>query len=249
MVNEINLVAAYSSPEHEVSMAAMRSGCAEYILKPFESQRVSDSLKHVEARRHIKEDDATTGKIVTLMGGKGGTGVTSLALHLALTLVRRHKQKCLLIDQHPALGDVSLYLGLTHRHYSFYELADNTDRLDTELLQGYVLQHESGLHVLDSSEAIDRFSHVSPEAIEHTLAFLADNYQFVIIDTPPGITDETSASIRQSNRTAIVITPELPAIRNAQRLVEYLVSQHYPDERRHRAQSLLEEQSVKCHGH
>lgn len=248
----INVFAASSDPNPDVIIAAMRSGCSEYLVKPLDSQRVSNALAHIEARRHIRDDDATTGRIVTLTGGKGGTGVTSLALHLALNLVRRHDKRCLLVDHHRAFGDASLYLGLTRRKYSFYELAHNTDRLDAELLQGFVLQHESGLHVLDSPETIDSFADISPEAIEHTLAFLADNYQFVIIDSPPGIADETSAAIRQSDQMAIVITPELPAIRNALRLVEYLVSMHYPDKNidivlnRHAKDSALSDREIEA---
>jgi pilus assembly protein CpaE len=225
----LNLFAASDCLDSESIIAAMRSGCSEFLAKPFDSQKVSEALAHVESRRHIRDDEGTAGRIVTLMGGKGGTGVTSLALHLALNLVQRHHQKCMLVDLHHALGDASLYLGLARRKFSFYELVHNTERLDAELLQGFLLQHESGLHVLDSSERIDGSSQASPEAIEHTLAFLSDNYQFVIIDCPPGMAEDTSAAIRQSDQLAIVITPELPAIRNALRLVEYLVSMHYPD--------------------
>ena len=47
--------------------------------------------------------------------------------------------------------------GINRHQYSFYELVHNTDRLDLELLQGFLLQHESGLHVLDSPEVIDNF--------------------------------------------------------------------------------------------
>ena len=186
------------------------------------------------------------------MGAKGGTGVTSLALHLALTLVRRHKQKCLLVDQHPSLGDVSLYLGINRHQYSFYELVHNTDRLDLELLQGFLLQHESGLHVLDSPEVIDNFPHPSPEAIEHTLAFLAENYQFVLIDSPPGMTEDACAAVRQSDQIAIIITPELPAIRNAVRTIEYLVGLHYPEKsidivlNRQSKNSMLTDQEIEA---
>jgi len=227
--NTVSVVAACSDSAPDTIIAAMRSGCAEYLIKPFDSERVSGALAHIAGRRHIRDDDASAGRIVTFMGAKGGTGVTSLALHLALTLVRRHKQKCLLVDQHPSLGDVSLYLGIQRHQYSFYELVHNTDRLDLELLQGFLLQHESGLHVLDSPEVIDNFPHPSPEAIEHTLAFLAENYQFVLIDSPPGMTEEACAAVRQSDQIAIIITPELPAIRNAVRSIEYLVGLHYPE--------------------
>jgi len=225
--NSVTLFAASSDPNPERIIAAMRAGCSEYLVKPFQLERVAAALAHVELRSHGKSQ-FQKGRVLTVMGAKGGTGVTSLALHLALNLVQRHQQTCLLVDEHPALGDVSLYLGLGRHQYSFYELVHNTDRLDNDLLEGFLAQHSSGLHVLDSPEAIHAFPHPSAEAIEHTLAFLAERYQFVIIDAPPGLTEETCAAIRQSDRVAMVITPELPAIRNALRSIDYLISLHYP---------------------
>jgi pilus assembly protein CpaE len=123
-----------------------------------------------------------------------------------------------------------MYLGLGRHQYSFYELVHNMDRLDSDLLQGFLLQHSSGLNLMDSPEAIHAFPNAASDAIEHTLAFLADNYQVVIIDSPPGLSEDTCAAIRQSDRLAIVITPELPAIHNAIRAIEYLTGLHYPDE-------------------
>ncbi len=227
--NAVVVFAASSDPNPDRIIAAMRSGCSEYLLKPFQMDRVLDALSHVEARRQSKLQ-TQKGRVVTLMGAKGGTGVTSLALHLALNLVQRHEQKCLLVDEHPTLGDASLYLGLSRHQYSFYELVHNTDRLDADLLQGFLSQHPSGLDVLDSPEAIHAFPNAPAEAIEHTLAFLSESYQFVIIDAPPGLTEDTCAAIRQSDRLGIVITPELPAIRNAIRSIEYLTSLHYPED-------------------
>jgi pilus assembly protein CpaE len=227
----INLVAACGDSNPETIIATMRAGCSEFLVKPFDPDRVSEALSQVTSRRHIREEGAVPGRAVTLVGAKGGAGVTSLALQLALSLVTRHNKKCLLVDQHPALGDASLYLGLPRRHtYSFYELVNNTDRLDEELLQGYLLKDESGLHVLDSPEVIDRYPNPAPEAIEHTLAFLVDQYDYVLIDCPPGMNEQTTAAIRQSDRLAIVITPELPAIRNAVRTIQYLVGLHYPED-------------------
>jgi pilus assembly protein CpaE len=136
----------------------------------------------------------------------------------------------LLVDLHPALGDLALYLGLGRHQYSFYELVHNMDRLDADLLQGFLLHHSSGLSLMDSPEAIHAFPNAATDAVEHTLAFLAENYDFIIIDCPPGLSEDTCAAIRQSDRLAIVVTPELPAIHNAIRAIEYLTGLHYPDE-------------------
>ena len=84
--NTINVFAASSDFSPDNILAAMRSGCTEYLSKPFDSERVSAALAHIEARRHIKDESAVPGKVVTLIGAKGGTGVTALATHLALSL-------------------------------------------------------------------------------------------------------------------------------------------------------------------
>src|SRR6202043_1482626 len=136
-------------------IAAMRVGCTEYLLKPVQHERVLDGLARVEAKQKKKARPGTRGKVISLVGAKGGTGVTTLALHLALELAPGGEGKSLLVDQHPALGDASLYLGTGNHQYSFYELANSADRLDEELLRGFLQHHNSGLDLLDSPGTID----------------------------------------------------------------------------------------------
>jgi pilus assembly protein CpaE len=218
---EVSVFAVSSNTEPERIVAAMRVGCAEYLLKPLQNDRVLDALARVDAKQKETTRAKVHGKVITVIGAKGGTGVTTLALHLALDLSGNNR-KCLLVDQHSALGDASLYLGVGRHQYSFYELANNTDRLDQELLQGFLLRHSSGLHLLDSPETVDVVRQASPSAVEHTLSFLSEIYQFVVVDCPPGLTDVTLACIAQSDLIVIVLTAELPAIRNAVRYIEHL---------------------------
>jgi pilus assembly protein CpaE len=219
---DVHVFAVSVNTEPERIIAAMRVGCIEYLLKPVQNDRVLDGLARVEAKQKERTRSKVHGKIITLIGAKGGTGVTSLALHLALELTARNQGKCLLVDQHSALGDASLYLGTGRHQYSFYELANNTDRLDQELLQGFLLRHNSGLHLLDSPETVDVVHKASPSAVERTLAFLGESYQFVVVDCPPGLSDVTLACISQSDQVVIVLTAELPSIRNAVRYIEHL---------------------------
>ncbi|MGI9101711.1 MAG: AAA family ATPase [Terriglobales bacterium] len=224
---DVYVFAASANPDPERIIAAMRAGCTEFLLKPLQHDRVVDAFARVEAKQKQRSRSKVRGKVITLVGAKGGTGVTTLALHLALQLSGAGKRKCILVDQHPALGDVSLYLGTGRHQYSFYELASNTDRLDQELLQGFLLTHESGLHLLDSPEALDAIHYAPPAAVEQTLTFLAETYDFVLVDCPPGLTDATLACIAQSDQVAVVITAELPSVRNTVRYLEHLAKLGY----------------------
>lgn len=230
---DVSVFGVSSSSDPDRIITAMRAGCAEYLVKPMQNDRVLEALARVEARQKERTRSKVRGKIVTVIGAKGGTGVTSLALHLALELTGERQRKCLLVDQHPALGDASLYLGTGRHQYSFYELANNTDRLDQELLQGFLLQHSSGLHLLDSPETLDAVHSAPSSAVERTLAFLAEMYQFVLIDCPPGLTDTTLACISPSDQIAIIMTAELPSVRNAVRFIEYLEKSGYSSDSIH----------------
>src|SRR5258706_5893398 len=98
-----------------------------------------------------------------------------------MELAQDGKRKCLLVDQHPALGDASLYLGTGRHKYSFYELASARDRLDEDLLKGFLLHHDSGLQLLDSPETVDATYGAPRSAVGHTLAFLAQNHPDLVV--------------------------------------------------------------------
>ncbi len=81
-----------------------------------------------------------------------------------------------------------MYLGLGRHQYKLLRASPQYGSApDSRLLPGFLLQHSSGLNLMDSPEAIHAFPNAASDAIEHTLAFLADNYQVVIIDSPPGL--------------------------------------------------------------
>jgi pilus assembly protein CpaE len=225
---DVHTFAVSSYPDPDRIIVAMRAGCAEYLLKPLQMDRVQEGLSRVESRHKEKARPKVRGKVITLIGAKGGTGVTSLALHLALELTGNGQRKCLLVDQHESLGEASLYLGTGRSRYGFYELANNTDRLDQELLQGFLLQHRSGLHLLDSPESSDAIHTAPPQAIERTLAFLSETYPCVVVDCAPGLSAANLACISQSDQVAIVMTAELPCVRNTVRYLEQLQRAEYP---------------------
>jgi pilus assembly protein CpaE len=226
-VTPIAIFAVSSRMDSESIIDAMRSGCTEYLEKPLVADRVQEALVQLARKKRDSLVSSVQGKLVTLMGVKGGVGTTTLAVHLAYSLAKRGK-RVLLVDHHPELGEATLHLGLEHHNYGFYELACNLNRMDAELLQGFVLKHESGLEVLASPEGIGMTPKTTPEAVQQTLRFLLRMYDYVVVDTNCGFDEQNLAILESSDEFSLIATPQLPPIRSASRFLDYLLRLNYP---------------------
>lgn len=226
-LNSISIFAISSRMDSESIIGAMRSGCTEYLEKPLVTERVQEALVQLSRKKRDSLVSPVQGKLVTLMGVKGGVGTTTLAVHLAYSLAKRGK-KVLLVDHHPELGEATLHLGLEHHNYGFYELACNLNRMDAELLQGFVLKHESGLEVLASPEGLGMTPRTTPEAVQQTLRFLLRMYDYVVVDTVCGFDEQNLAILEASDEFNLIATPQLPSIRSTSRFLDYLLRLNYP---------------------
>jgi pilus assembly protein CpaE len=223
----ISIFAVSSRMDSDSIIDAMRSGCTEYLEKPLVADRVQEALVQLSRKKRDSLVSPVQGKLITLMGVKGGVGTTTLAVHLAYSIAKRGK-KVLLIDHHPELGEVTLHLGLEHHNYGFYELACNLSRMDAELLQGFALKHESGLEVLASPEGIGMTPRTTTEAVQQTLRFLLRMYDYVVVDTNCGFDEQNLAILEASDEFSLIATPQLPSIRSASRFLDYLLRLNYP---------------------
>jgi pilus assembly protein CpaE len=150
-----------------------------------------------------------------------------MATHLGALLTKAYARRSLLIDLHPTFGEAALYLGLTKYKYSFYELAESKDRLDANLLQGFLLHHSSGLDVLPAPDLFEQSRHVPPEDVGQTIDFLRLRYEFVVIDCPPGLNKPNLEVINRADQLYMVIVPEVSAVANAVRYLDYLARAEY----------------------
>jgi pilus assembly protein CpaE len=216
------IFAVSSQSDPELIIDAMRSGCGEYLLKPLDREQLVHAVSRVMARkRDISERVA--GQILCFVGAKGGAGATTLAIHLAALMAQRRPQKTVLVDLHPHVGDVSLFLGLKKPEYHFYDLVENTERLDADLLQGFVIKHACGLDVLaapDGFEVTQR--RVSASAISGTLKYLRLLYEYVFVDCVPGFNEHNFPAVENADKIYLISTTEIPSLRNVARVLDYI---------------------------
>ena len=226
------LVAHSSSQDHDILLRAMRSGCNDFISGAFDEEAFTKTLERINQLWTSKNArNSVRGSVLTFFGAKGGVGTTTLAVHVAMYLVQCHNKRTLLIDNHPQLGHVCVYLGIDGSRYNFHELVRNLSRLDSELLRGYIATHASGLEVLSSPDTCGGRKATDPESMAQTLDFLRGEYDYVIVDCPTALDETNLAVIEASNQVYLVATPEIGAVRDLSRHVDSLSQNEQNSER------------------
>jgi len=221
-VGKAALIAYSSSQDHDILLRAMRAGCNDFISE-FDDAALLETLNRINLQWNTKTvHSAIRGSVLTFFGAKGGVGTTTLAVHIAMYLVECYQKKTLLIDNHPQLGHVCIYLGIDGSRYNFQELVRNLSRLDSELLRGYIATHPSGLEVLSSPDICGGRKATDPESMAQTLDFLRGEYDYVIVDCPATLDESNMAVIEASNQVFVVATPEIGSVRDLSRHVDML---------------------------
>lgn len=225
-------VFAVSSQTHpDAILEAMRSGCGEYLVKPIDREQLVKAVARIGARRKEKQEQGRA-QILAFMGSKGGCGTTTLATQLGALLASSFSRSCLLLDLHPDFGDAALYLKLTKSRFHFFELLENTDRLDADFLRSFVMRHSSGLELIPAPEGSVTSREALPAgALTHALSFLRLRYEFILVDLPPALNDENLTVIRDCDQLYLVTVAEVSAVRNVVRQLEYFASKEIPREK------------------
>lgn len=218
----ITCVGVASQLEAGLLLRAMRSGCREFLQKPVTADQLQETLERIRSRFFVQgESSAAKGQIVSLFGAKGGVGTTTLAVHLAAYLAKLHGKRTLLIDHSHQLGHVGLLLGIEESSYHFDDLIRNVDRLDNDLLGGFVARHASGLAVLTSPSTCTVRQRAQSEDLERIFAFLRQEYDFVVIDSSLQY-DDAAATLQHSDSVYLVSTPDIASLRDLSRYIEHL---------------------------
>jgi len=201
-----------------VMVRSMRAGAREFLSDPIDANALSDALMRAATRRTGgKSTKKTGGKLLVFLGGKGGSGVTTVACNFAVALVQECQQSAVLIDLDLPLGDAALSLGLTTQ-FSTADALQNADRMDSNFFTKLLTKHSSGLPVL---AAPGRFPHVqaSNDAIDKMLNVARQEFGYVVIDAGSRFDLTDAAWFEQADTAYLVMQAGIPELRNSHRLI------------------------------
>ena len=219
----------------EVFAQAMQVGIGAVVAAddPARSARVSRAKEHLGSDQRPRHDDGDrNGRVFTVFSPKGGVGKTTMAVNLGLALSTPGSEVCV-VDLDLAFGDVAITLQLIPDH-TIAEAADSEER--PGLLDAPDAAHPPREWAVDPGRTrpTPRAATGSPPSlVRRVIQNLRHNFDYIIIDTPPGFDDQVLGAFDETDECVIVATLDVPTIKNTKVAIETLDLLHLVRNNRH----------------
>ena len=164
-------------------------------------------------------------QVIVVTSGKGGVGKTTTSANLGTGLAKLNK-KVVLVDTDIGLRNLDVVLGLENRIvYHLVDVIEGNCKIKQALIKD---KKNPNLYLLPSAQTRDK-SAVSPAQMKQLTEILREEFDFVILDCPAGIEQGFMNAIAGADRAIIVTTPEVSAIRDADRIIGLLEANEIHD--------------------
>ncbi|CAA7599433.1 CobQ/CobB/MinD/ParA nucleotide binding domain protein [Acididesulfobacillus acetoxydans] len=158
------------------------------------------------------------GEVIVVTSGKGGVGKTTTTANLGTGLASAG-QKVVLVDTDIGLRNLDVVMGLENRIvYDIVDVTSGNCRLRQALIKDKRFEN---LYLLPAAQTKDKTA-VSPEQMKVLSDELRTDFDYAIIDCPAGIEQGFKNAIAGADRAVVVTTPEMSAVRDADRIIGLL---------------------------
>lgn len=227
---ETRVIAIGSSNDVGLLKALLAEGVGDYLVKPLQLVGVTTALGRLFAPAAVAA--ATTGRVVAVLGVRGGCGATTLATSLAWVIAEAgqdvpSQRACILVDFDLHFGTAALAMGIEPGTGLAAMLA-SPDRLDAQLiasnLQPVAEKLGNALGVISAQVPVETDAPISPAAATTLLAALRTTAPWIIADLPRALDATTRQLLRTADQVLLVSPPSLEGLRDTGRLLTWLLA-------------------------
>lgn len=162
-------------------------------------------------------------EVIVVTSGKGGVGKTTTSANVGTGLATMGK-RVVLIDTDIGLRNLDVVMGLENRIvYNLVDVTENKCRIKQALIKD---KRHPSLYLMPSAQTKDKTS-VSPEQMVKMINQLREQFDYIILDCPAGIEQGFKNAIAGADRALVVTTPEVSAIRDADRIIGLLEANEF----------------------
>ncbi|NPA90539.1 MAG: septum site-determining protein MinD [Chloroflexi bacterium] len=166
-----------------------------------------------------------SGEVITITSGKGGVGKTTTTANLGIALAQLGK-RVVVVDADIGLRNLDVILGLENRVvYDLVDVVEGACGLRQALIKD---KRAEGLYLLPAAQSRDKTA-VNPAQMNALCKQLKEEFDLVLIDSPAGIEQGFRNAVVPADRVVVVTTPEVAAVRDADRVIGLLEAENKRD--------------------
>lgn len=219
---EISVVLAAEQSE-SLALSAMRSGVRDILSPAADSDTIRvmverASLAAAGRRRGLAPNaietpsQASGGRIIAVMSPKGGVGKTTVATNLAVGLGALAPMGVVIVDLDLQFGDVASGLLLNPEH-TITDAVLGPASQDSMVLKTYLSVHPASIYALCAPRNPTEMDRITAQHVTRLLEQLRDEFQYVVIDTAPGLGEHVLAALESATDAVWVCGMDIPSIR------------------------------------
>ena len=159
-------------------------------------------------------------KVIVVISPKGGSGKTAVSTNLAVALAQRHPGRVAAVDLDVQFGDLGAALSLTPER-TLAQLARAT-KIDATTVKLFLTLYYNGLYVLAGADDPADADSIAPAHVTQVLPLLAQNFDYVIVDTAAGLDERTLAAIECATDLLLVSSLDVTSIRSLRKEMDAL---------------------------
>jgi len=222
-------VVLMAEPSPQMWQAAMRAGIRD-LLDPASDvpeirAAVEQAAQAAAGRRRVLRPAAETeryaGRVIAIASPKGGVGKTTVSTNLAIGLTAAAPQSTVLVDLDVQFGDCASALGLAPE-YTLPDAVRGPASEDTMVLKTFLTQHPSGLYAVCGAESPAAGDTVTGEDVTRLLTSLAREFRYVVVDTAPGLSEQTLAALDRASDVVMLTSMDVPGVRGLRKELDVL---------------------------
>ena len=199
----------------------LHHGVADYLVKPLSSTLLQRAIANVADHSETSKSNSKLGKLVTVLGVRGGVGATTIATSMSWIVAQQRRRRVALVDMDLQFGTVALSLDIEPSH-GLREALENPDRIDGLFMERAMTQHSDRLFVMSAEESPDEPLLLDFGAIELLTNELRSKFHYVFVDLPRQATPSNHQVLESTTDLVLVSDLSLAGMRDTMRTIGML---------------------------